>query len=105
MEKVERLKTYNFLFSSSFYQIFFEINIYSKLLLFKYLHVFLSLQVEKTVFVVFFSGEQARNKVLKICEAFGANCYPVPEDITKQRQITREVSCFFRRLLKRKLHN
>ncbi|XP_023511938.1 V-type proton ATPase subunit a1-like [Cucurbita pepo subsp. pepo] len=48
--------------------------------------------VEKTVFVVFFSGEQARNKVLKICEAFGANCYPVPEDITKQRQITREVS-------------
>lgn len=48
--------------------------------------------VEKTVFVVFFSGEQARNKVLKICEAFGANCYPVTEDITKQRQITREVS-------------
>ncbi|XP_022985778.1 V-type proton ATPase subunit a1 [Cucurbita maxima] len=48
--------------------------------------------VEKSVFVVFFSGEQARNKVLKICEAFGANCYPVPEDITKQRQITREVS-------------
>ncbi|KAL4610284.1 hypothetical protein ACB092_08G040000 [Castanea dentata] len=48
--------------------------------------------VEKTVFVVFFSGEQARTKILKICEAFGANCYPVPEDITKQRQITREVS-------------
>ncbi|XP_065865690.1 V-type proton ATPase subunit a1 [Euphorbia lathyris] len=47
--------------------------------------------VEKTVFVVFFSGEQARTKILKICEAFGASCYPVPEDITKQRQITREV--------------
>lgn len=47
--------------------------------------------VEKTVFVVFFSGEQARTKILKICEAFGANCYPVPEDTTKQRQITREV--------------
>lgn len=47
--------------------------------------------VEKTVFVVFFSGEQAKTKILKICEAFGANCYPVPEDITKQRQITREV--------------
>lgn len=61
----------------------------------------LSLQVEKTVFVVFFSGEQARNKVLKICEAFGANCYPVTEDITKQRQITREVSCFLKRLLKK----
>lgn len=61
----------------------------------------LYLQVAKTVFVVFFSGEQARNKVLKICEAFGANCYPVPEDITKQRQITREVSCFSERLLKK----
>ncbi|KAL9244714.1 hypothetical protein vseg_018459 [Gypsophila vaccaria] len=48
--------------------------------------------VEKTVFVVFFSGEQARMKILKICEAFGANCYPVPEDMTKQRQITKEVS-------------
>lgn len=47
--------------------------------------------VEKTVFVVFFSGEQAKTKILKICEAFGANCYPVPEDVTKQRQITREV--------------
>ncbi|KAL3530621.1 hypothetical protein ACH5RR_009943 [Cinchona calisaya] len=48
--------------------------------------------VEKTVFVVFFSGEQARTKMLKICEAFGANCYPVPEDITKRTQITQEVS-------------
>ncbi|KAD4384485.1 hypothetical protein E3N88_24653 [Mikania micrantha] len=47
--------------------------------------------VEKTVFVVFFSGEQAKTKVLKICEAFGANCYPVPEDLTKQTQITQEV--------------
>nr|XP_008358210.2 V-type proton ATPase subunit a1 [Malus domestica] len=47
--------------------------------------------VEKTV-VVFFSGMQAKTKILKICEAFGANCYPVPEDTTRQRQITREVS-------------
>lgn len=47
--------------------------------------------VEKTVFVVFFSGEQAKSKILKICEAFGANCYPVPEEPTKQRQLTREV--------------
>lgn len=54
--------------------------------------LYFSFQIEKTVFVVFFSGEQARTKILKICEAFGANCYPVPEDISKQRQITREVS-------------
>lgn len=44
------------------------------------------------VFVVFFSGEQARTKIIKICEAFGASCYSVPEDVTKKRQITREVS-------------
>ncbi|KAL7201880.1 hypothetical protein ACSBR1_033554 [Camellia fascicularis] len=47
--------------------------------------------VEKIVFVVFFSGEQAKTKILKICEAFGANCYSVPEDIMKQRQLTQEV--------------
>lgn len=46
------------------------------------------------MFVVFFSGEQARMKILKICEAFSAHCYPVPEDITKQRQISQEVSGF-----------
>ncbi|KAG0463653.1 hypothetical protein HPP92_019722 [Vanilla planifolia] len=49
-------------------------------------------QVEKTVFVVFFSGEQARTKILKICNSVGANCYPVPEDMTRRRQVTREVS-------------
>jgi vacuolar-type H+-ATPase subunit I/STV1 len=47
--------------------------------------------VEKTIFVVFFSGEQAKGKILKICNAFGASCYPVPEDRAKQLQITREV--------------
>nr|KAJ0224973.1 hypothetical protein LSAT_V11C100007230 [Lactuca sativa] len=30
-------------------------------------------KVEKNVFVVFYSGERAKNKVLKICDAFGAN--------------------------------
>ena len=43
--------------------------------------------------MVFFSGEQARKKIHKICEAFGANCYPVPEDSIKRRQITRDVCC------------
>ncbi|KAM7502030.1 hypothetical protein LguiB_000934 [Lonicera macranthoides] len=47
--------------------------------------------VEKTVFLVFFSGEQAKTKILKICEAFNASCYPVPEEIVKQRQMTAEV--------------
>jgi V-type H+-transporting ATPase subunit a len=49
------------------------------------------LQVEKCVFVVFFAGERARTKILKICEAFGANRYPFPEDPVKQRQMMAEV--------------
>ncbi|KAL0360612.1 UNVERIFIED_CONTAM: V-type proton ATPase subunit a2 [Sesamum radiatum] len=49
-------------------------------------------QVEKNVFVVFYSGERAKNKILKICDAFGANRYPFPDDIGKQYQMITEVS-------------
>jgi vacuolar-type H+-ATPase subunit I/STV1 len=49
------------------------------------------LQVEKIVFVVFFAGERARMKVAKICEAFGANRYPFPEESSRQRQIKTQV--------------
>ncbi|KAG8473681.1 hypothetical protein CXB51_035988 [Gossypium anomalum] len=41
-------------------------------------------KMEKNVFVVFYSGERAKNKILKICEAFGANRYPFAEDLGKQ---------------------
>ncbi|KAL2633846.1 hypothetical protein R1flu_005325 [Riccia fluitans] len=49
-------------------------------------------KVEKVVFVVFFAGERARLKVTKICEAFGANKYPFPEDATRQRQVKIQVA-------------
>lgn len=49
-------------------------------------------KVEKNVFVVFFSGERAKNKILKICEAFGANRYPFNEDLSKQAQAITEAS-------------
>ncbi|GER50328.1 v-type proton ATPase 116 kDa subunit a isoform [Striga asiatica] len=49
-------------------------------------------KVEKNVFVVFFSGERAKNKILKICEAFGANRYSFSEDLGKQSQMITEVS-------------
>ena len=49
-------------------------------------------EAEKTVFVVFFAGERARTKILKICEAFGANRYPFPEDFARQRQMCSEVN-------------
>ncbi|KAJ4716584.1 V-type proton ATPase subunit a [Melia azedarach] len=49
-------------------------------------------KIEKNVFAVFYSGERAKNKILKICEAFGANRYPFTEDLEKQAQAITEVS-------------
>ncbi|KAJ4966546.1 hypothetical protein NE237_018395 [Protea cynaroides] len=49
-------------------------------------------KVEKNVFVAFYSGERAKTKILKICEAFGANRYPFPDDLGKQAQMITEVS-------------
>nr|GEV49764.1 V-type proton ATPase subunit a2-like [Tanacetum cinerariifolium] len=49
-------------------------------------------KVEKNVFIIFHSGERAKSKVLKICDAFGANRYPFTDDIGRQHQIiTREL--------------
>lgn len=41
--------------------------------------------------MVFFSGEKAKMKILKICEAFGANRYPFTDDFGKQMQTIEEV--------------
>ncbi|KAL6211511.1 hypothetical protein ACLB2K_016735 [Fragaria x ananassa] len=49
-------------------------------------------KIEKNVFVVFYSGERAKNKILKICDAFGANRYPFTEDLSKQAQTINEVT-------------
>ena len=48
-------------------------------------------QIEKVVYIVFFAGERARLKISKICEAFGVNRYPFPEDAGRQRQMKAEV--------------
>ncbi|KAM1891070.1 hypothetical protein TB2_033933 [Malus domestica] len=49
-------------------------------------------KVEKNVFVVFYSGERAKSKILKICDAFGANRYSFAEDLSRQSQMITEVS-------------
>ena len=49
-------------------------------------------KADKTVYVVFFAGERARAKILKICETFAANRYPFPEDFSRQRQMNAEVT-------------
>jgi len=48
-------------------------------------------KMEKSVFMVFFAGENARAKILKICEAFGASRYPFPEEVSRQQQMHGEV--------------
>ncbi|XP_071710237.1 V-type proton ATPase subunit a3-like [Rutidosis leptorrhynchoides] len=49
-------------------------------------------KVEKNVFIVFHSGERAKSKVLKICDAFGANRYPFSDDVRQQDQLITEVT-------------
>ncbi|RLN18147.1 V-type proton ATPase subunit a3-like [Panicum miliaceum] len=49
-------------------------------------------KVAKNAFVIFYSGERAKAKILKICDAFNANRYPFPEDVTKQLHAVQEVS-------------
>lgn len=42
------------------------------------------IETEKSVFMVFFSGTAVKAKVSKICDAFSANRYAVPEDHSAQ---------------------
>lgn len=44
-------------------------------------------EMRKNVFVVFYQGEQLKNRVRKICEGFHANVYPCP-DTAQDRQET-----------------
>ncbi|KAG2432238.1 hypothetical protein HXX76_009157 [Chlamydomonas incerta] len=54
--------------------------------------------VEKHVFVIFFAGDRSRVKIMKICEAFGANRYPFPDDDARQRNMKVEVAGRIREL-------
>lgn len=49
-------------------------------------------KVEKNVFVLFYSGERVKSKILKICDAFGANRYPFTDDLGNQFQTITEVT-------------
>jgi len=55
-------------------------------------------EVSKHVFAVFYAGERSCQKVNKICDAFNANRYPFPEDVTRQRSMAMEVNARVREL-------
>ncbi|XP_029293712.1 V-type proton ATPase 116 kDa subunit a isoform X2 [Cottoperca gobio] len=44
-------------------------------------------QVHKTVFIIFFQGDQLKNRVKKICEGFRATLYPCPETSQERKEM------------------
>merc|ERR1712012_1027847 len=44
-------------------------------------------QVHKSVFIIFFQGDQLKTRVKKICEGFRATLYPCPETPAERREI------------------
>ncbi|KAL6043534.1 V-type proton ATPase subunit a [Balamuthia mandrillaris] len=47
--------------------------------------------IEKNVFIIFFQGERAQEKIKKICESFGANLYPCPDSPKERRELSSRV--------------
>ena len=47
--------------------------------------------VEKNVFIIFFQGERAEQKISKLCETFGANIYPCPESPQEREELRLQV--------------
>lgn len=48
-------------------------------------------EVRKTVFIIFFQGEQLKNKVKKICEGCRATMYPCPETSAERKEMGKGV--------------
>ncbi|XP_025422507.1 V-type proton ATPase 116 kDa subunit a isoform X3 [Sipha flava] len=44
-------------------------------------------QVHKSVFIIFFQGDQLKSRVRKICEGFRATLYPCPEAPSQRREM------------------
>uniref|UniRef100_A0A8C3PZB6 V-type proton ATPase subunit a n=1 Tax=Chrysolophus pictus TaxID=9089 RepID=A0A8C3PZB6_CHRPC len=44
-------------------------------------------QVKKNVFIIFYQGEQLKQKIKKICDGFRATVYPCPESATERREM------------------
>lgn len=48
--------------------------------------------VHKTVFILFFQGDQLRGKVKKICDGFRATTYPCPEDPKERMEMNMQIA-------------
>lgn len=44
-------------------------------------------RIDKCVFIIFFQGEQLKQRVKKICEGFKASLYPCPETVSERQEM------------------
>ncbi|XP_004382449.1 V-type proton ATPase 116 kDa subunit a 4 [Trichechus manatus latirostris] len=49
-------------------------------------------EIKKNIFIIFYQGEQLRQKIRKICDGFRATIYPCPEPVAERRDMLAEVS-------------
>ncbi|XP_030070579.1 V-type proton ATPase 116 kDa subunit a 4 [Microcaecilia unicolor] len=49
-------------------------------------------EVKKNVFIIFYQGDQLKQKVKKICDGFRATVYPCPESATERREMAAGVN-------------
>ncbi|XP_061080936.1 V-type proton ATPase 116 kDa subunit a 1-like isoform X1 [Conger conger] len=49
-------------------------------------------QVHKSVFIIFFQGDQLKNRVKKICEGFRASLYPCPDTPQERKEMAAGVN-------------
>lgn len=50
-------------------------------------HILQEEEVRKTVFIIFFQGDQLKNKVKKICEGCRGTMYPCPETAAERKEM------------------
>ncbi|XP_077915748.1 V-type proton ATPase 116 kDa subunit a 4 isoform X4 [Halichoerus grypus] len=44
-------------------------------------------EIKKNIFIIFYQGEQLRQKIKRICEGFRATIYPCPEPVGERREM------------------
>ncbi|XP_069852972.1 V-type proton ATPase 116 kDa subunit a 4 [Dipodomys merriami] len=49
-------------------------------------------EIKKNIFIIFYQGEQLRQKIKKICDGFRATIYPCPEPAAERREMLAEVN-------------
>ncbi|XP_077020499.1 V-type proton ATPase 116 kDa subunit a 4 [Tamandua tetradactyla] len=49
-------------------------------------------EIKKNIFIIFYQGEQLRQKVKKICDGFRATIYPCPEPVAERREMLTSIN-------------